>query len=203
MGVTMENRIAVLSLSGTLPIFGLATATDNSLHVLEVVNLPNGVEELKKFLSECEKRLSSNGVMLFIDDPSGLLNDYGHRVALAGKDDATGEQILGKSMSRYLALSSANAISLPEGAHGFDIPNNAYNIRIRDDGQQYFNVDWPVLKDQALLLLLMIHCGYSQTVLQASFTNQMFAELDKLNESQSESSDPLERMINAIGDYKP
>jgi hypothetical protein len=189
----MNIRIAVLSLTGKKPVYGIASATDTSLHVMSVTTPALDLKSIQDFLASQQVKLDKLGATLFVDDPTGLLSNYGYKCSLSDSDHSGGS-VLAKSLRQYQAFKGASAITLPDGAIGFDIPPSMLNERTKDTGDTFFQVDWDKLNDNARLLLLMLHCAYSQDILQVNFATEMFKHLNETNE---EESTELTRFANA------
>lgn len=190
----MNYRIALLCVSGERPTYSLATASDNSLHIISVKNIPNDIFGMKEFLDGEADFLSEKSVTLYVDDPSGLLKDYGYSCSLASKE-YDNESVLKRSLDRFLTLQRAGAISLPSNAHGFEIPPSIINERIKDTGESYYVIDWPQLSDNARAALLLTHCGFSQDLHKTSFVKSMFAALSVIEEDDE---DETTRFISTI-----
>lgn len=180
-----SNRLALLCLSGERPTFTLAATSENSLHIISVDNPSADIISLKKMLNEKLPLLKSKGVTVFIDDPSGMFNEFGYKCSLSERDH-DGVGILKKSLNRYFTLQKAGAITLPKNSHGFDIQPSIINERVKDSGEGYYQIDWPQLEDNARATLLLIHCAYSTDVHHVSYAKAMYQQLDTLDGSHSE-----------------
>ena len=193
----MNHRLALLCISGERPTYSLATASDNSLHIISVKNIPSDIFGIKDYLDEQQAFLVEKSVTLYVDDPSGLLDEYGYKCSLAAKEH-DGESVLKRSLDRFLTLQRAGAITLPPNAHGFDIPPSIINERVKDSGESYYVIDWPQLGDNARAALLLTHCGFSQDLHTASFVTSMFNELGVIEASEKdEATQFIQGLINS------
>lgn len=183
-----SNRLALLCLSGSRPTFTLATTSANSLHIISVETPTADIQSLKALLDEKLPAFKQKSVTLYVDDPSGIFDDYGYKCSLSAKEH-DGVGVLKRSLSRYFALHKAGGITLPKNSHGFEIQPSIINERVKDSGEGYYQVDWAQLEDNARAALLLIHCAFSQDLHQASFVKSMYAALGQIEGSETHSSD--------------
>lgn len=171
-----NNRIALLCLSGMRPTFTLATCSENSLHVISVENPVADIQSLKDLLESKLQTFKEKGVTLFVDDPSGMFDQYGYKCSLSSQEH-DGVGVLKRSLNRYFTLQRAGAITLPKNSHGFEIQPSIINERVKDNGEGYYQIDWPQLEDNARATLLLIHCSFSQSLNQVGYAKSMFSIL--------------------------
>lgn len=189
-----NKRLALLCLSGERPTFTLATTSDNSLHIISVEAPAPDVAELKRMIESKLPLFADKGVTLFVDDPSGMLDKYGYKCSLSAQEyDGTG--VLKRSLNRYFTLQRAGAITLPKNSHGFEIQPSIINERVKDNGEGYYQVDWPQLEDNARAALLLIHCAFSQNINQVSFAAEMYQALGDI---ESETVSEVSAFINKL-----
>lgn len=74
----MENWIVLFCMLGKCFILLLVISSDNSLYVMKIEYLLSDIVLFKKFLDEKSLLYVKNNVMLFVDDFSGLMVDYGY-----------------------------------------------------------------------------------------------------------------------------
>lgn len=194
----MNTRIALLCLSGKRPSLSLATGSDNSLHIMQIDYPSADIMALKELIESKLESYRKNDVTLYIDDPSGLLSQYGYRCSL-DETDGNGNHALKQSLDRYFTLMGAGAITFPNKSHGFEIPPSMVNSRVKDSGENYYQIDWQSLEDNARACLLLIHCCFTMGMHQTAYVKALFEHLDDGDEGD-QVSDFISGLIDHFND---
>ncbi len=189
-----NKRLALLCLSGERPTFTLATTSENSLHIISVEKPTADIVSLKAMIEAKLPAFREKGVTLYIDDPSGIFDHYGYKCSLSAQEH-DGVGVLKRSLNRYFTLQKAGAITLPKNSHGFEIQPSIINERVKDNGEGYYQIDWPQLEDNARATLLLINCAFSQDLNQVGYATAMFAALGDI---EAKAQDGVANFINNL-----
>ena len=190
-----DIRLIAVSLASSKPSYIKATATKEALHIGEIVPLPVSVTELKKRIEDLKAKAEKAGAEFVIEDPSGLFASVGRCIRLDDVD-SQGRPAITKSMERYLALKSMNAISLPKEFSQLQIGESLYNIRHSDSGKVVYEINWESMQPNQRLLLLAVHVGTCSNIFAGGFLNAL---LHAFGASDKKGFDELPHKTNEYG----
>lgn len=194
----MIQRIAVISTSIS-PVMVRAVYKDGELILEERRMLPSRRNQLLEELAKNMPKMVKAGFKVLVDEISGEVAQHiGAKSVLLSDRHHDGRPVIVVAFQRLAELNRQKSIIYPaKGRSLYEISNSLVDVEYSPAGEPVYRIDWPSLKPEHVLMLLVVYSTMFHDVASDSYIKAMQSATDV-----DERPHPIKAFLNIIHSYE-
>jgi len=195
----MIQRIAVISTSIS-PVMVRAVYKDGELILEERKVLPARRKKMLEALHELDvPKMANAGFKVLVDEVnSGIAHDIGATIMSLSDRHTDGRPVIVVAFQRLGELKRQGSIIYPQKSKNlFEISNSLVDIEYNPAGEPIYRIDWPSLKAEHVLILLVVYSTMFNNVTSSAYIKDM-----QTASAEKERPHPLKSFLNIIRSHE-
>lgn len=191
-----DKKILAICLSVSPPMAIKAMWHNQKLHMDQPIALPRNRTDMETRVLELMREADAKEFEVLVEETSTFITARGGRRIRLGENDETGKPLLITVLNIYRELQMQQAINLPAGISGFDLPQSIFDADKDARGNAIYHIDWASLRSSHVLTMLCCYAAQFHNPDSAYFLERMFSAYSE--EETRDRYSPLRSIVNAV-----
>lgn len=189
-----DKKILAICLSVNPPLAIRAIWHKQKLHMDQPINLPRNRTDLEVEVLKLAQDAQEKDFEVLVDENTAFITARAGRRIRLGENDESGKPLFISVVTIFRELKMQEAINLPKGTNGFDLPQSIFDADKDAQGKNIYHTDWANLTSKHMVTMLCCYATQFHNPDSTYFLEKMFNVTDEPH--QGDRYSPLRSIVH-------